>query len=484
MSNNVTTKQGGGIGVIRLTAFAIGSTLASGVFSLSGDMAANGAGTAAVLVGWAICGIGMLALAMSFYNLNRIRPDLTSGIYSYAKEGFGDYIGFNSAWGYWISALLANVSFATLLFAALGYFFPVFGEGNNLPSILLASVFLWGTVALVLRGVNEATTINLVVVIAKLMPILVLIVAILFAKAFDPAIFLSNFWGESTGLSFMEQIQATTYTTVWVFVGIEGAVVISGRARTTKDAGKATVISFISLLAIYGMISILSMGVMTNTELAALGNPPMAGVLEHVVGPWGAALVNLAVVISLGGATFTYTILSAEAAYAPAIKGSFSKIFTKENKRKAPIGSLIITNVVIQIFLFIVYFNESTYQIFYTLSASMIMVPYFLSAGYYLKLTMKGVGLEGKSGVQTAASWIFSILGTIYGGWLLYSSGLTYILITALLYAPGTLIYIWSKREQGQKAFEKPVDLGVLVAILIMFVASAVLIGNGTIQPF
>ncbi|NLK65096.1 MAG: amino acid permease [Tissierellia bacterium] len=473
------------LGIIRLTAFAIGTTLASGIFSISGDMAANGANTAAVLTGWLICGIGMIFLMMCFYELNIFRPDLKSGIYSYAREGFGDYMGFTSAYGYWVSAMLANVSFATLLFAAIGYFFPIFGDGNNVISVVIASIFIWFTVYLVLRGVSQAASINVIVVIAKILPIMALIVAIVFSRAFSLEIFMDNFWGEAGGPSFMEQVKATTYTTVWAFVGIEGAVVISGRAKRSKDAGAATVISFLSLLIIYMMISVLSMGVMTRAELAELGNPPLAGVLNHVVGSWGAILVNIAVIVSLTGATFTYTILASESAYEPAVQGCLPKIFTSENKKNAPLGSLIITNVIIQIFLIIVIFNESTYQVFYTLSASMIMVPYLLSALFYSKIVFRKEGkIAELEPNQLLLQKIIAIGGTIYGAWLLYASGITYILITAFLYAPGTILYIWSKKEKDEKPFSNKVDLGIFIAIIIMFIISTVLISNGTISPF
>lgn len=484
-TNKNEVKVRGDLGVIRLTAFAIGTTLASGVFSISGDMAANGANTGAVLTGWLICGIGMLALMMCFYGLNRFRPDLTSGIYSYAKEGLGDYVGFNSAWGYWISAMLANVSFATLLFAAIGYFFPVFGEGNNVLSVICASLFIWFTVLLVLRGVSQAATINLVVVIAKILPIMVLILAIVFVKAFKLDIFMDNFWGEAGGLPFLDQVKATTYTTVWAFVGIEGAVVISGRAKSSKDAGAATVISFVCLLFIYIMVSVLSMGVMTRAELAQLGNPPMAGVLKHVLGSVGATLVNFAVIVSLTGATFTYTMLASEAAYQPATQGCFPKFFAYTNNKKAPAGALIISNIIIQVFLIIVLFNESTYQVFYTLSASMIMVPYLLSSVYYLKIVYKKEGrISELSQGELLLQKTIAVVGTIYGAWLLYASGMVYILITAILYAPGTIIYMWRKREKGEKHFDNKADLIIFLFILVMFITSIVMIANGTISPF
>lgn len=325
-----------GLGVVKLSLFAIGTTLASGVFSLSGDFAAGGAHTLAVLLGWLICGIGMLGLTLCFFKLSVVKTELTSGIYSYAQQGFGEYVGFNSAWGYWMSALLAQLAFIALLFETLGNFFPIFGDGTNLFSMVIASVIIWALSLLVLRGVNQAVAINAVVVVAKAIPILVTVIAIILGSAFKMDIFMDNFYGEGSGMSLMEQIKSTVYTTVWIFIGIEGAVVLSGRGKNTRVSGQATIISFASLFVLYFLISFLSMGVMPAEELANLGNPPLAGVLEAVVGPWGAALVNLGVVVSLGGAMFSYTILCVDSAYGPAQQGAFPEGLAKTNKFKAP----------------------------------------------------------------------------------------------------------------------------------------------------
>ena len=105
-------------------------------------------------------------------------------IYSYAKEGFGEFVGFNSAWGYWMSALISNVSYITLLFGALGYFFPVFQHGNNTVSILCGSLLVWLLVFLVLKGVGQATFITIIATVCKLVPIFVFIAAIPLAVSY------------------------------------------------------------------------------------------------------------------------------------------------------------------------------------------------------------------------------------------------------------------------------------------------------------
>lgn len=472
------------IGVGKLVMFAVGTTLASGVFSLSGDFAASGAHQLATLIGWGICGLGMIALSMCFFRLSVVRNDLTSGLYSYAREGFGAYMGFNSAWGYFISAILAQLSFITLLFAALGNFFPIFGEGSNAVSMIIGSVIIWALAFLILKGVNEAVTLNVLVVCAKAVPIVVVIVAILFAGTFDIETFTHNMTGAGSGMSVFEQVKATTAITVWTFVGIEGAVVISGRAKSTRDSGKATIISFLTLLALYVLISILSMGVMTTEELASLDNPPLAGLLEHVVGPWGATLVSIAVILSLGGAMFTYSILCVECAYGPASQQCFPKVLTKVNKNNAPTWSVLLQAIIVQLFVIIIYFNASSYQAVYTLSTSMIMIPYGLSAFYCLKLTMKGFGMENESSSSKTKIWIYSILGAAYGVWMIYAAGLQLLLMSSLLYGPGVLLYVYTRKENGEKLFPSNIDKGAVVLIVMGMIYTIYGLVQGSISLF
>jgi len=194
------------IGFFRLVGLAIGGTIGGGVFSLSGDMAAKGVHTGAILLGWAICGIGMLGLVMCFYWLNQAKPELTGGISSYASEGFGKFIGFNSAWGYWISAIFSNVSFITFMFASLGFFFPVFEKGNNLPALIGGSVIIWLVTLLISQGIRDASGINAFVTFSKIVPIFVFILAVLCYHAFNMDIFMQNFWGAPGSAPLLDQI--------------------------------------------------------------------------------------------------------------------------------------------------------------------------------------------------------------------------------------------------------------------------------------
>ena len=467
----------------KLTALIIGSTIGGGIFTTAGDMAANGAHTGAVLIGWLIAGVGMLGLMMCFFGLNQKKPELTNGIYSYAEAGFGSFIGFNSAWGYWISALLCNVSYTTLLFGAIGFFFPAFADGNNLLSICCASVVIWAINFLVLRGVKEAAMVNIITTISKIIPIFVFIVALIFLRSFDVDTFMHNFWGDGT-VPLGQQIKATTASTVWSFIGVEGAVVLSGRAKKSSDVGKASMTGFLGLLAIYVMVAVLSMGAMPAEEMATLKNPQMAGILSSVVGDWGAVLVNIGVILSLAGALLGWTILAADCPFSAAQQGVFMKAFAKSNKHGSPAFSLFATNGIVQLFIIIIYFNSSTYQIFYTMSTTMIMVPYLFSALYYEQITRKKIGFENSTKKEYFLARLVAIIGSVYGIWMLYSSGWKQLLITSILYAVGILVFAKGKKEKNLPVFERKYEVVIAIGIVIAAIVSVVMMVKGIIDPF
>ncbi len=173
------------LGLGALTALVIGSMIGAGVFSLPPQNMANVASPAAVMIGWTITGVGMVFLALAFQHLSQLKPEIESGVFGYAQAGFGDFIGFCSAWGgYWLSAMLANVSYLVIVFSTLGMFFDqpdmvLFGDGNTWLAVAGASVLLWLVHTLVLRGVQTAAVINMVTTIAKLIPLLLFILCAL-----------------------------------------------------------------------------------------------------------------------------------------------------------------------------------------------------------------------------------------------------------------------------------------------------------------
>ncbi len=451
-----------------LVALVVGSMIGGGVFSLPQNMAAS-ASAGAILIGWAITAVGMLSLAFVFQTLANRKPELDAGVYAYAKAGFGDYMGFSSAWGYWISAWIGNVSYFVLLFSTLGYFFPMFGEGNTLPAVIGASVVLWGVHLLVLRGIRQAAFINLISTLAKIVPLLLFIV--IAAVAFRLDVFTADFWGQAKPElgSVMQQVRNMMLVTVWVFIGIEGANVYSARAERRSDIGKATVIGFVSVLALLVLVNVLSMGILSQAELAGLKNPSMAGVLEHVVGRWGAILISVGLVVSLAGALLAWTLLCAEILFAGARDHTMPSFLRKENANHVPANALWLSNGLIQLFLIITLFNASTYLSLLYLATSMILVPYFWSAAYAVLVSLRGEGYAGQPG-ERRKDLSIAVIATLYALWLVYAGGMQYLLLSALLYAPGALFFAKAKHELGQPVFtalEKAIFAAVLIGAAI-----------------
>ncbi|MCU0073432.1 arginine-ornithine antiporter [Pseudomonas koreensis] len=451
-----------------LVALVVGSMIGGGIFSLPQNMAAS-ADVGAVLIGWAITAVGMLTLAFVFQTLANRKPDLDGGVYAYAKAGFGDYMGFSSAWGYWISAWLGNVGYFVLLFSTLGYFFPVFGEGNTVAAVIGASVLLWAVHFLVLRGIKEAAFINLVTTVAKVVPLLLFVLIAIFAFKLD--IFTADIWGvKNPDLgSVMNQVRNMMLVTVWVFIGIEGASIFSARAEKRSDVGKATVIGFITVLLFLVLVNVLSLGIMTQPELAKLQNPSMAAVLEHVVGHWGAVLISVGLIISLLGALLSWVLLCAEIMFAAAKDHTMPEFLRKENVNHVPVNALWLTNAMVQLFLIITLFSASTYLSLIYLATSMILVPYLWSAAYALLLAVRGESYEGFA-AERCKDLIIGAIALIYAVWLLYAGGVKYLLLSALLYAPGAILFAKAKLELKQPVFtnvEKLIFAAVVVGALV-----------------
>ena len=316
-----------------------------------------------------------------------------------------------------------------------------------------------------LRGIHEAAFINTLTTIAKMVPLAVFIVIAVIAFKLD--VFTADFWGLSNRElgSVMDQVRNMMLVTVWVFIGIEGASIFSARAAKRADVGKATVIGFIAVLLLLVLVNLLSQGILAQAQLAGLKNPSMAAVLEHVVGPWGAVLISVGLIISLAGALLSWTLLCAEILFASASDHTMPAFLRKENANKVPVNALWLSNALIQLFLIITLFNDATYLKLLYLATSMILVPYFWSSAYALLLAVRGETYEDEAG-QRNKDLMIALISTVYAVWLVYAAGVQYLLLSALLYAPGAILFAKAKRELGQQVFtgiEKLIFLGVVI---------------------
>jgi len=309
--NNPIRKK---LGLLPLTLLVVGGIVGSGIFSLPQNMA-EGAGAGSILIAWVITLFGMLMLTRVFQYLSLRFYKINDGLYGYVRAGFGDYIGFNAAWGYWISAWMACASYLVILFSALGSFncFSYFGDGTTLSAVIGGVIFLWGVHFFVLRGIYTAFILNCAVTLAKIVPIGLFIVCVFLAFKLDT--FKLDFWGTPQLGSIMTQIEHTMLYTVWVYLGIESATVYASRAKGIINISRATFLGFLITSILLVCVSVLSLGIVPQEELATMKNPSMALVIERVIGSWGATFINIGLVVSVCGGLLSWLMLAAEMLY-------------------------------------------------------------------------------------------------------------------------------------------------------------------------
>jgi len=461
-----------------LTAMVVGSMIGSGVFLLPRRFGAE-TGVVGAIIAWAIAGTGMLMLAFVFQRLAMRKPELDAGIFAYAKAGFGDYVGFNSAIGYWASACAGNTSYWVVITATMSALIPGLGAGDTVLAVVVSAVGVWLFAFLVMRGVKDAAVINYVVTIAKVVPILMFIVIAIIA--FKADVFADNFWGakDYSAASVFEQARGTMLITVFVFLGIEGASVYSRMARRREDVGRATVIGFLSVLSVFALVTLVSYGVMPQSTLAGVSQPSMAAVLESIVGPWGSIVIRVGVIVSVLGAYLAWTLMAAEVLYIPAKSEDMPRFLARTNRHGAPVTALIMAACMISLLLVALLFAADALDFMLDLTAALSLIPYLLAAAYALKLTITRETYDaGKSFVP---DMIIAAVATAYTLFLVSAAGVDKLLLSCILYAPAAALYFIARRERGLRVF-RPAEAALFGVIVLGAVAGVVSLATGAIE--
>ncbi|MFK0168642.1 basic amino acid/polyamine antiporter [Streptomyces sp. NPDC090306] len=460
-----------------LTTMVVGSMVGAGVFSLPARFAQE-TGVAGALVAWVVAGAGMLMLAFVFQNLAVRRPRLDAGVYAYAKAGFGEYLGFFSAFGYWASACVGNVTYWVLIMSTVGGIWPALGEGDTLLAVVLSSVGLWAVYLLVRRGVKEAAAINRIVTVAKIVPIVVFVILAL--VYFRPSVFADNFAGAAYSGSLFDQISGTMLVTVFVFLGVEGASVYSRHARRREDVGRATVIGFLSVFAVFASVTIVSYGILPMGEIADLRQPSMAGVLQEAVGTWGEVFVSVGLIVSVLGAYLAWTLMAAEVLFVAAKDHDMPRFLARSTDADVPLPALLMTTVLMQIVLVVTLFSDDAFNFALDLTSALSLIPFLLAAGYALRIAVRPQP-EDAEREPSRAELTAALLATLYTLFLLYAAGLRFVLVSFIVYAPATVLFVMARREQHRRLFS-PRELVVLGVSLAGAAVGLIALGVGWIS--
>jgi len=473
-------EEKGKIGFLGLTAIVFGMVVGSGIYNIPQNMAA-GAGLGAVSIAWIITAAGMLLLVATFKTLADRRPDLCAGIYQYAQAGYGNYMGFNMAWGYWLCTCFANIAYAVMLCESFGAFFPVM-SGSGVATVLFGTALIWIMFFIVSKGLKTAKFINSALSVMKVAVILVIIGLI--AVNVNLGMLTSDFWGRmanSGGLA--GQIKSTMLVTLWCFIGIEGAVMLSAHARKSTDVGKAGIAGFFVAWLLYVLVSVLSFGVMTQPELAGLENPSTAYVLKAVCGDWAYYFVIVAVIVSLLGGWVAWTIVCAQVPYEAASVGIFPRKFLRLNSKGMPTFGLAVSSLVMQIFLIIVVTANDFYMAALSITGMMILPAYLFSGLYLWKTTLHPEQLGLERSRKNMRFRITGIATSVFCLWMIYAGGLTLLLLTSVFYLIGSVFFVTARHEicPSGLAFT-PTERALFLFIVLCSVISLALLATGSVS--
>ncbi len=468
MSQNVQK-----LSLFALTGLVVGSMVGAGIFNLPGRFG-MATGPFGAMIAWLIAGTGMYMLARVFQTLAERQPHIDAGVFAYAKAGFGDYVGFISAFGYWLGVVLGNTFYWVLIGTTLGNFFPGFGDGSTLFAILTSLFGIWAFHFMIIRGVQSATFVNTVVTIAKIIPIIVAVIFMIIAFNFDQ--FKENFFG-GVGMpekALIEQVRDTMLITVFVFLGIEGASVYSRFAKTRADVGRATMLGFVGVTGLMLAVTILPYGNAPQAEIAALTNPSLAGALENLVGRWGSVFISVGVLVSVLGAFLAWSLICAEIPFAAAQSKDMPGFFARQNANKVPSTALLISNLLVSLFIISTYWSSDAFWFMLNMASVTSLIPYLLVAGYGCLMAHRFDGYKKGEAHLAKVDFRISIIAVAYTLIMFLAAGIKYIILVTLLIAPGTVLYIWARREQKLvifKGYEKVIFISVLLGAAVGLIA-------------
>ncbi len=324
------------LGLWSLTALVFGNMVGSGTFMLPAALASFGS---IGLLAWVVTASGAVVLALVFSRLSKIYPK-SGGPYAYCRQAYGDYIGFQIAYCYWIACWIGNAAIIVALIGSLAYFFPVL---RNQPYSLMGGLgVLWLVTGINLFGVRQAGLMQIVTAVMKLVPLLAMALIGVFYMDFHA---LSDF--NVSGTSHASAFVGAAALTMWSFIGVESATIPVGEAINPKrNIPLATILGTLLAALVYISSTGVVMGLIPMAELAHTDAPFVLAAYQ-LFGNWGAELVAIVSVVAIVGTLNGWIFVQAQMPMAAAKDGLFPKLFCRLGARGTPVYGLVISSLLI-----------------------------------------------------------------------------------------------------------------------------------------
>jgi APA family basic amino acid/polyamine antiporter len=277
------------LGVWGLAASIVNITIGGGIFRLpAAPELAGTLGTAAPLA-YLLCALAMAFIVLCFAEAGS-RVTLTGGPYAYVERAFGSVAGFALGWMLWLVGTFATAAVATVFADAVQRLVPALA-GTGMRAAVLGAVFAVVTLINV-RGVTFGVRLNIASTIAKLLPIAILIV-----------LGLPHIQGANVAITEMPAVGDVTRASVlliFAFAGIESALVPSGEVRDApRTVPRAVFLALAIVTVVYLLVQFVAQGVLGSS---LVGRPsPLADAAEVVMGPVGATMLGVGIIVSTFG---------------------------------------------------------------------------------------------------------------------------------------------------------------------------------------
>lgn len=357
------------LGLFALTSLVTGNMIGSGVFILPANLSRIGSIS---LYSWIFTAFGSFLLALVFSRMSHMVTE-PGGPYVYVTKGLGKFMGFQTAYIYWIYIAVGNVAIAVALVGYLSAFFPQLAD-HILRTTVATCIFAF-LVMVNITGVTRAGMIQSVTTVLKLMPLLV--IAIFGWKYFHPEYIINSF--NISGQSNLSAFSQASILTMWAFLGMESATVPSGSVdNPTRNIPLATLMGTAIAAAFYMVCSVVVMG-MLPSEILRDSAAPFALAAGKIFGRTGELIVAAGAVVSCFGCLNGWVLLQSQITMAIADNGLLPKIFAKRNRFNAPGLGLVINFIILAAILWLTMSPNlvSQFDLVITVATAACLLVYF-----------------------------------------------------------------------------------------------------------
>ncbi|MEV4432491.1 amino acid permease [Streptomyces sp. NPDC049585] len=439
-------RSGRRFGLPTATALVMGNIIGGGIFLLPASVAPFGTVS---LLAFGVLTVGAIALALVFGRLAERHPH-TGGPYVYAREAFGDFAGFLSAWSYWTMTWVSN---AALAVAGVGYFHVLTGSNPSKGTdLVVALLMLWLPALANLAGTRWVGVVQMVSTVLKFVPLL--FVAVIGIFFFDPSNLGSFTEG---GHSWTGGLSASAAILLYSYVGVESAAMSAGEVRDPeRNVGRASVLGTIGAALVYLLGTLAVFGTVAHDKLVKSTAPFSDAVDAMFGGHWGGTLIAFAAVISIVGALNGWTLMSAQSPYAAAKDGLFPASFAKK-KRGVPTVGVLAAAVLATLLTLINYTTGvgGVFEILVLVTTFSATVPYLLSTAAQVYFLLTGARDKVHPGRMTR-DMLLALGGFGFSFWLVAGAGYAAVYQGTLFLFAGILVYVWlAARRKAAAAGEQ-----------------------------